>query len=119
MDLYTAQFRYSGDDRLDITVRTGNPIFAPSWEMVTGIKQETLSEFTYTEQYKAVMRLSYTQNYDQWQMLLDQPSVTLVCYCPANTFCHRHILAKLLVELGATYVGERILHKGNSGRRTI
>lgn len=38
----TAQYRYSGNDRLDITVKGNDPIgkiFAPTWEMVRLYKE--------------------------------------------------------------------------------
>ena len=54
MDIYTAHYRYSGDDRLDITVKSsiypGN-VLAPTWEMVKGFKSHKITEWDYATQY--------------------------------------------------------------------
>ncbi len=107
MKVYTAHISYTGPDRLDITVKSGNKAFAPTWSMVMASKRGEMSEAEYREQYIQKMRHSYLNNHEEWQKLMQQDQVTLVCYCKPGKFCHRIILAKILAEMGAQYLGER------------
>jgi hypothetical protein len=114
MMLYTAQYRYPGKDRLDITVKGNCPdgkIYAPTWEMVRGLQAGTLPEAEYTRQY-------YNHLIERWHVagseihdLVDtvrDRDVTVVCFCPPGTFCHRHLLVKFLQHNWAVeYGGER------------
>jgi len=106
LEVYTAQYRYSGPNRLDITVKTGNPVFAPTWDMVKAFKAGALSEEKYTGQYIQLMRDSYRENKKEWLDLLDRERVVLVCFCKSGEFCHRILLANILTKLGAKYCGE-------------
>lgn len=110
MKLYTAQYNYSGCDRLDITVKGKDPIgniFAPSWKMVMGSKDGKLSWDEYSRLYINLMRQSYQQNKDIWNEILGRDEVTLVCFCKAGDSCHRYLLVEYFSKLGANYQGER------------
>ena len=105
MIIKTAQFRYAGPDRLDITVKGQHPFgrhFAPTWEMVWDSKKGKISEDEYTARYVRILR---TDKLHELATVYKQ--ITLVCYCAAGAFCHRVILAELLesMKLG-TYIGE-------------
>lgn len=84
---------------IDITVKSGNPIFAPSWDMVKAYKDGQMSEETYTTLYNEMMRKSYRYNRGEWVALLNKPKLALACYCKAGDFCHRHLLADMLRRL--------------------
>ncbi|OME54111.1 hypothetical protein BSK59_16150 [Paenibacillus odorifer] len=113
LKIYTSQFRYGGDDRLDITVKSGIEAFAPTWDMVKGHKDGTLANEDYIKMYKDLMNKSYKTNKKLWRELLSRKSVTLVCYCAKDCFCHRVVLAEMLVKaFGCEYVGE-VDSKGN------
>ena len=43
---------------------------------------------------------------EKWDKLLNQNEVVLVCFCKAWDFCHRYLLAEILVKLGCVYKGE-------------
>lgn len=93
---------------LDTTVKSGAVQTAPTWAMVRGIKQGTLSEAAYTRLYYA--RLDYWWDRDPlfFEELLTYPSLALGCYCRPGTFCHRHLLVSYLTQTGqAHYGGER------------
>ena len=110
MKLWTAQYWYSGPDRLDITVKGQDPIgkaFAPTWDMVTKYKKGLLTDREYAQKYKKMMTDSCESNHEAWDWILTQEEVTIVCFCPKGAFCHRRLLAKMLVQLGAEYMGER------------
>jgi hypothetical protein len=80
MILYTAQYRYAGEDRLDITVKGKDPIgkiFASTWKMVMASKQGKLSWEEYSTQYRQLMRKSYLDYRKQWNRILARQEVTL------------------------------------------
>jgi uncharacterized protein YeaO (DUF488 family) len=106
LKVYTSQYRYSGSDRLDITVKSGDKTFSPTWNMVMGHKNHSLPDESYIKRYTQLMRNSYKKNKDKWHNLLNRDRVTLVCFCRKGSFCHRLLLAKILVKLGADYCGE-------------
>ncbi len=105
LEVYTAQYAYDGKDRLDITVG-GRTVFAPTWKMVLAYRAKKISQEEYTEQYIQKMRGSYNLYRKEWNKLLSMKQTVLVCYCARNKFCHRKLLARILVRLGAVYKGE-------------
>lgn len=141
LQVFTAQFRYSGPDRLDITRSSAHnmgvvmgldvpgAIFAPSWAIVDQFRHRMESAGrlqaygrnqtadhllraawdTYSVAYKKEMRESYKLHSPGWEKILKMESATLVCFCPRPEHCHRIILARILVKLGAEYFGERVI----------
>ena len=91
---------------LDITVKSGDKAFAPTWKMVMGSKQSKITDEEYTRQYIELMRQSYRANKQRWDEVLNLDEVILACYCKADTFCHRYLLKDMLVKCGAEYTGE-------------
>lgn len=110
LEIFTAQYHYNGDDRLDITVKGKDPlgkVFAPSWDMVMKLKGEIITQNEYEDLYHQKMLDSYKEHKAEWEKVLDMPRVTLVCFCKSKYFCHRVLLAKYLEKLGGKYVGEK------------
>lgn len=106
--IYTAQYRYSGPNRLDITTRSKSftgLVFSPRWEMVRDYKQ-TGNEEAYKEKYHQLILESYKNNRAAWDEVLNMEEVVLVCFCAPNNFCHRYLVANYLVQLGGEYYGE-------------
>jgi uncharacterized protein YeaO (DUF488 family) len=98
MQIYTCTvYGYPG---LDITVKSGDKVFAPTWDLVMGYKKGRISEAEYRRQYIALMRVSYREHKARWLEVLAMPEVTLCCYCKPGHFCHRTILAELLAAAG-------------------
>ena len=111
MDIYTSQLKYSGPDRLDITVKGQDPVgkhFAPTWEMVMGIQNKTISKELYTYAYTGMMLCSrYISAPKVWEQIRNLDRITLVCFCPASAFCHRVLLANTFQNMGwGEYKGE-------------
>jgi len=114
--LYTASYRYPGRDRLDITVK-GNDVagklYAPTWQMVQGFKNKTVTEEEYTGQYYNLLveRWKQSEDFRETTMRLvnlfgkTDRDMTLVCFCPSGTFCHRHLLAEFLRHNWAAKLG--------------
>ena len=116
--LYTAQYRYSGQDRLDITVKGNCPagkLYAPTWAMVRGLKEhKNLPQDWYESIYYELLidRWKESQaNRDEMMRLVEMVKtrdITVVCFCPAGQFCHRLLLVKFLQHnWGTKYGGER------------
>jgi len=91
---------------LDTTVKSGDKTFAPTWEMVMGHKKGEISDEQYTREYYTMMRGSYRRNLPRWDEVLSMDEVILGCYCRADEFCHRYLLAEMLVRCGGTYESE-------------
>ncbi|MCL6477087.1 MAG: hypothetical protein K6T65_01600 [Peptococcaceae bacterium] len=106
LKVFTAQYGYRGKDRLDITVKSGDKTFAPTWDIVMAYKAGKITQEEYTAMYYALMRQSYRKNRQRWEEVLSMDRVVLVCFCRAGDFCHRLLLAQVLQKLGAEYCGE-------------
>lgn len=110
--LFTAQFRYGGPDRVDVTTRRQHPVgaaFAPSWTtMVAPFREGRISWEQYSERYNAFLR-TVPATAVNW--VLSQPEVTFVCFCPKVELCHRSLLAayfQTMYPRSCRYAGERI-----------
>jgi uncharacterized protein YeaO (DUF488 family) len=102
---------YCGTDKLDITRKTGEDRaleVAPPWELVFDYKSGKISQKEYTDKYLQILdELNSTWYTEYLPSMSVDDCVTLVCYCPLRTFCHRVILAKWLHQKGiGEYCGE-------------
>ena len=108
--IWTAQYKYSGKDRIDITAKSAVypwNVFAPTWEMVREYKRSGNKD-VYIKQYKAIIDKAFELHTQQLSNLLNSDrTITLVCFCRSGDFCHRVLLAKHFESFGATYLGER------------
>lgn len=104
--VFTAQYGYNGEERMDTTVKTGANWLAPTWDIVLGHKKGKITDEEYTKQYLRMLDHSLQTHPEQWISLLRRRKVVLVCFCGRECFCHRHVLAMWLVKLGARYMGE-------------
>lgn len=117
--MFTAQYRYAGRDRLDITVK-GNCMagkyFAPTWDMVVGHKKGKLTDDQYTELYYQLLLdrwngkdfPDFPETLGRMLNILKDRDMTFVCFCPSGKFCHRHLLVKWLQHnWDVPYGGER------------
>ena len=85
---------------VDTTVKSGNHIFAPTWEMVLGHKDGSISDERYTRLYRQRMIQSMNRNTKTWiEFVSDQKPKAIGCYCRTGTFCHRHLLVKIFEEI--------------------
>jgi hypothetical protein len=120
----TSRIAYNGPDRLDTTVKSGSGagrLFAPTWELVGGIKHhETagqdarwvnyapLTQDEYIADCCHLLRARYRENAAPFLELLACEQLTLCCYCAAGRFCHRHltvdILEKITIAQGLPFV---------------
>lgn len=84
---------------MDTTVKSGVSAFAPSWDIVLGIKGGTLSEEAYREVYVGILRGTWMNQRAEWEKLLGMNDVALGCYCPPGKFCHRLILKEAVIKI--------------------
>jgi hypothetical protein len=87
-----------GVQGIDTTVKSAQGPFralAPTWDMVMGYKNKTLSEAAYTEQYQAILQRVPDQ---LWETLAAQREAFLLCYCRDGVFCHTHLIISHLVK---------------------
>jgi len=112
MIVYTSRINYQGPGKLDISIKSGDKVFAPSWDIVMGVKNGSVSMPQYVDRYHDLMKKSYLSNTSRWMELLQMDVLVLCCYCRAGEFCHRHLLADMIIKtarffgIECTYGGE-------------
>ena len=112
LHLFTAQIgKYRGPDAYDVTVKSGDIHFAPTWDMVQAWKSGTIDWETYSQRYRQLMLQSYRLNQIAWHEMLQKGALTLLCYCRAGEHCHRYLLADFFCKLGEK-VGVRVVNEG-------
>jgi uncharacterized protein YeaO (DUF488 family) len=114
LHLYTARIgSYKGQDVLDITAKSGEPAFAPTWELVMDWKEGRITWQQYTDRYRTLMLDSYGRDPQRWLDLLRRDTLTLMCYCRADEehHCHRYLLAEFLARLGKR-TGTTVVNEG-------
>lgn len=118
LHLYTAQIgKYKGPDGHDVTVKSGDINFAPTWDIVQAWKAGEINWETYSRCYRDLMLNSYKRNQKAWHEIVKKGVLTLLCYCRADDdkHCHRYLLADFLVKLGEK-IGVTVIY---SGERTV
>jgi uncharacterized protein YeaO (DUF488 family) len=114
VEIFTSRINYPySPERLDITVKSGDKVFAPTWDIVIKFKRGEINWEEYTTQYISQMRKSYENNRRRWLEVLSMPRLVLVCYCTNPKLCHRTILGRDLLpavakvnDTEAKFVGE-------------
>lgn len=106
--VYTARVDSRDSDALDITVKSASTpegkFFAPTWDMVNGVKSGAISEAQYTKLYEDLLRGRYAENAGMLKkMLHDRRRIVFTCYCAAGDFCHRHLAVNVLEKIGAKF----------------
>jgi hypothetical protein len=115
MTIYTSQFRYNNQDRIDITAKTSNvigKIFAPPLNIVFDYKDGIIDEQQYQMIYTDIVSNTIPQLSEDINAFIKN-EITFVCYCNHQTFCHRFILIDLLILHfpNIVYGGEKIYNK--------
>lgn len=98
--LKRAQYRYNGEDRMDITAKSAEGYakwFAPLWEMVVAHKSGAVDDETYARRYIRILnRVPHLSH--KLEEYGESGEITFVCFCPDGKFCHTHILINYLVD---------------------
>lgn len=110
LKIYTDRIGRPG---LDITVKSGDQVFAPTWDIVMGLKHGDITWEQYVEKYYELMRNSYLHNREHWMEILNKDEVTFLCYCTDPSKCHRTLLSEMFIKVGKSlnhkvvYLGEK------------
>lgn len=106
MDLFTVQVgrwrlcQKHKAEFVDTTVKSGLKIFAPTWDMVLGYKDGSVSEEEYRKRYRQLMIESWCAHREQWKEFLRSEGYKAIsCYCKPGEFCHRLLLVDIFREL--------------------
>lgn len=101
MAIYTSNYARKGSDPGAIAISRKAPDwfegrvmtrFAPTWEMIFGVRKGHLTHEQYTKQY---LQILYAHPFDLMQFLDSLPDPTyFLCYEAPGEFCHRHIFAE-------------------------
>lgn len=122
-EICTAQFRYKGDDRLDITAGTVHALerrgkawneagegrlYAPPGWLPAYHKRGRVDDSEYRTYYDQIMRLRYTHLAQEYKAHIVErvtrgdSRIVLVCYCAAGKFCHRLIAQDYLYKIACS-----------------
>lgn len=105
MELYTIQIakwrlaKKQNIEFIDTTVKSGVAWLAPTWDIVSNVKDGTITPEQYTEVYNRLMIESMFRHESDWYDLLNKNKVAIACYCADGNFCHRHILKRIIKNL--------------------
>lgn len=118
----TGRIDYRGHSQqtvLNTTVKSGSglgKVFAPTWDMVMGVKQGKLTWEAYTEGYTQSMRRRYAQIPAAFLEALSCDELIVCCYCKdthaTTRHCHRYLLVEILEKVARhhgidfEYIGE-------------
>lgn len=101
---------------VDTSVNSGNPLLAPNWPLLQSYKSGLTTDEEYEKEFKRAIKIRWMVNHDFVNLvshMIHEPNIQVLgCYCPAGTFCHRHLLVdffKLYCEknnIEFEYLGE-------------
>lgn len=98
--------KQKGFHAVDITVKSWRKEFAPDWDFLMAYKasaQDATAEREYTIKYLYKLERLLDADAEVLVSLLRHEDLVLMCYCPAGKFCHRHLLANKLQEVGMMF----------------
>ena len=104
MKIYTCQMsqyrkaKSLGISFYDVTVKSGDKQFAPTWDFLMKYKQDG-DEQAYIEKFIPLMRENYINNKKYWIDFLSQDEIAIACYCKKGDFCHRHLLVDIFEKV--------------------
>lgn len=104
MKIYTAQMsgwrkaEKLGIPFVDVTVKSGNKMFAPTWDFLMEYKNDQ-DEEKYISKFIPLMRKNYSENKQYWLDFLSQEEVVIACYWRTGKFFHRHLLVDIFEKI--------------------
>lgn len=124
MELWTIQLSHWREAKsrsialLDTTAKSGDEVFAPTWDLVNQFKNGDIDWVTYRRRYYGLMRRSYKEHKLHWKQTMKKPRLAVGCFCPpgegpiTECQCHRYLLVDIFektcksLELPFEYKGE-------------
>lgn len=92
---------------IDITVKSGIYLFAPTWDNLLAYKRGELNTVDYTDRYLAKVAATVQTHPEAWSELARNQNMVFACYCKAGDFCHRHIFTTMMARYLQT-TGNRV-----------
>ena len=84
----------------DITIKSGDKKFAPTWELLMRYKEVKCPSHQYTAEYLELMRESYRQDPEYWVSFCKmEVSIAVSCYYPVGRFCHRYLFVEIIKKV--------------------
>ncbi len=90
-------------NEIDITIKSGAKLVAPTWGMVMGWKDGTITDQEYTRMYLNILEKN-KEKIIEWLKSLKLDRIVFMCYCRDNTFCHTYLLIDWLVEQDKEFI---------------
>lgn len=120
--LQMSMWRFARDLNIpyyDITVKTGNKLFAPTWEDLIAYRNGEISNEEYSRRYYAKVVPTIRTHPQEWNKMAEHKTFAFACFCKPGNFCHRYLFAMLYIDYlkshGATveFMGELWPHPNN------
>lgn len=102
MEIYTYQLaqwrkvKELGVFYMDTTIKSGDWMLAPTWELLNAYRHFGLTDDEYTVAYNKLLEERLIEFPEYFNDLFNIEVLAVGCYCRAGKFCHRHLLVKFL-----------------------
>lgn len=102
MEVYTYQLanwrkvKDLGIHYMDTTIKSGDPMLAPTWTLLSAYRYFGLSDEDYTKAYNLLLEDRLKESPEYFNELFNIAVLAVGCYCRPGKFCHRHLLVKFL-----------------------
>lgn len=105
--VYTADVKYDGDDRIDVSAQGGYFIFVPPKHLLFDYRFGNITEQHFQRAYIDLLGKSYVNHRHAWDNILNRERIVLVCNCNSKgKACHRYLVVDFLKQFGGVYKGE-------------
>ena len=101
---------------MDASIKSGNPLLAPTWGLLSEYKSGLVGDVEYEQRFKDIIKTRWNTTAEFRQLINDmvvkEDIQVIGCYCAAGAFCHRHLLVEFLNQycvknnLPFEYLGE-------------
>lgn len=95
----------------DITVKSGDQDFSPTWSMLKALRSGELTEQQYADKYNSSIEWVKENKPEVWAKFLSTKNMAIGCYCKPGAFCHRLLFVDHLVRYLCEN-GKEVVKKG-------
>lgn len=95
----------------DITVKTGDQDFSPTWNMLKALRSGEMTEAQYAEKYNSSIDWVKENKPEVWAKFLGTKNMAIGCYCTPGAFCHRLLFVDHLIRYLCEQ-GKEVVKKG-------
>lgn len=94
-------WRYARDLNIpviDITAKSGISTFAPYWNDLMSYKRGEMGIEEYSKRYYDKVIPTINTHPQDWEVLTQNKTFALACYCSPGKFCHRYLFSMLCIK---------------------